>query len=150
MSNQSMIDALKVAIQEVESQKRQIDADHQALVSTLDFFERQGQEPQALRPHAQQYGYSPPSSSNELRTAMYEILSTEGPLHRSLIHERLRQRGVRIPGRDPINNISAHLSNDDRFKNVGRGTWDLANTLDDGVDTATEGDSDDETLDVPW
>ena len=148
MSNQSVIDTLKTAIQEVEARKRQIDADHQSLLSALHYFERQEQEPQILRPT--QSADSSPSSSNELRNAMYEILSTEGPLHRSFIHERLRQKGVHIPGRDPINNISAHLSNDDRFKSVDRGVWDLANPLDDDTDTVMGEDSDDDTLDVPW
>lgn len=144
-----MIEALKAAIQEVEAQKRQIDADHQALVSTLHYFERQEQRPQALRPHTQEYAYSPPSSSNELRTAIYEILSAEGPLHRSEIYERLTEKGVHVPGRDPVNNVGAHLSFDDRFNNVGRGVWGLANASDYESDTEIAGESD-EQLDVPW
>lgn len=144
-----MIETLKAAIQEVEAQKRQIDADHQALVSTLHYFERQGQEPQALRARAQEYAYSPPSSSNELRTAIYEILSAEGPLHRSEIYERLTERGVHVPGRDPINNVGAHLSFDDRFNNVGRGVWGLAIESSHESDTGIE-DEGDEELDFPW
>jgi hypothetical protein len=144
-----MIEALKAAIQDVEARKRQIDADHQALVSTLHYFERQEQEPQALRTHTQEYEYSPPSSSNELRTAIYEILSAEGPLHRGEIYERLTEKGVHVSGRDPVNNVGAHLSFDDRFNNVGRGVWGLAIESSHEPDTRIESESDEE-LDVPW
>ena len=152
MSNQSTINALKDAIQEMEERKRQIDADHRALVATLRYFERQEQGPQVLQPSSRSEDghYSSSQSSNELRDAMYDILSVEGPLHRMEIHRRLTEKGVHVPGRDPINNVGAHLSFDDRFENVGRGVWGLVNPSGDNINTATGEDTNDDTLDVPW
>lgn len=153
MNNESTINALKDAIQEVEDRKRRIDADHRALVATLRYFERQEQGQQELQPSPQYEsdGNSSASQSpNELRDAMYDILSTEGPLHRSFIHQRLREKGVRIPGRDPISNISAHLSNDDRFRSVGRGMWGLVNPSEDNMEIETRENNHDDTLDLPW
>ena len=144
MSNESTIHDLKVAIREVEVKKRQIDEDHRALVATLRYFERQESGTQQPPQHTDS-----PSPSNELRTAIHEILSAEGPLHRSDIYRRLTEKGVDVPGRDPINNIGAHLSFDDRFNSVVRGVWGLANASDYEPDTGVENESNEE-LDVPW
>ena len=64
-------------------------------------------------------------TDNDLRNAIADILASDGPLHRREIHDRLLEMGVRIGGRDSVNNVGAHLSIDQRFRNVGRGMWDL-------------------------
>ena len=60
-----------------------------------------------------------------LRDAMHDVLSVEHPLHRKVIYERLVEKGVAVNGRNPVNNVGAHLSADDRFKSLGKGMWDL-------------------------
>ncbi len=68
--------------------------------------------------------------TRSMRDAMAEILRQEGPLHRREVHDRLVEMGVSVGGRDPVNNVGAHLSTDDRFRNVGRGMWDLSSSSD--------------------
>ena len=81
-----------------------------------------------------------PNSPGGLRDTIYEILAAEGPLHRRIIHQRLVERGVRIGGQDPVNNVGAHLSLDSRFTGTGNGFWALT-TIDNSPDG--EADSDD-------
>lgn len=63
---------------------------------------------------------------SNLGDAIYQILTAERPLHRRQVHERLVEMGRTIPGRDPVNNVGAHMSLDPRFMSVGGGVWDLA------------------------
>ena len=101
----------------------------------------------------------PSSSSESLRDVIHEILSDEHPLHRREVHARLAERGVRVAGQDPVNNVGAHLSLDDRFMSLGGGLWDLVEQPDgssriessnfevtDGNDELEDEDEDD----VPW
>lgn len=64
--------------------------------------------------------------TNSVGDAIYEVLTAERPLHRRQVHERLVEMGMTIPGRDPVNNVGAHMSLDPRFMSVGGGVWDLA------------------------
>ena len=66
------------------------------------------------------------SSASNLGDAIYQILRAERPLHRRQVYERLVEMGMTIPGRDPVNNVGAHLSLDPRFMSIGGGVWDLA------------------------
>lgn len=67
---------------------------------------------------------APPAKT--LRNEMVKILQEEGgPLHYGEIYDRLRQRGISVPGKDPRRNIGAHLSNDERFESLGSGEWGL-------------------------
>ena len=116
MTNESTISDLRAAIQRLEAEKREIEKQHRALVTTLRYFEN---PEQASAPESRRI-------DKDMGTVMSEILSREGPLHRREIHDRLVEIGVRIGGRTPINNVGARLSTDSRFKNVGRGMWDLA------------------------
>ena len=90
-----------------------------------------------------------------LDDAIYAVLSAERPLHRRDIHDRVREMGVAIRGKDPVGNVSAHMSLDPRFQSVGGGLWDLVqpptaendnrNQPDDSQD-----DDDEREEDVPW
>ena len=66
------------------------------------------------------------TDGNTLRDAIFEILQTDGPLHRTEIFRRLKLRGIRPGGRDAVNNVGAHLSLDERFASFGRGLWGIA------------------------
>ena len=127
MARQSTIRDLRDALRDVEIRKRQIEEEYQALAATLRYFESltEGQS-RPQYPSTQSGGVPSRGSSSELRDAIYEILTAEGPLHRMEIYDRLVERGIRVPGREPINNVGAHLSIDPRFKNVDRGEWGLS------------------------
>ena len=181
MTNESTISALKAAIRQLEAQKRQIEEQYRALVTTLRYFEnpeRRVEPPEELpsSPIPTQTNFKSSEgrlepqrqrAENDLRNAMADVLAREGQLHRQDIHDRLVERGVYIGGRDPVNNVGAHLSIDPRFKNVGRGIWALvglpeeanqperfgtnaeSDDTDDGLDDDDGHDSDEEDS-VPW
>ena len=65
-------------------------------------------------------------TENGMRDAVLEILAKEGPLGRQKIYERLVEQGVQVGGRDPVNNVGAHLRSDPRFKRVERDQWALS------------------------
>lgn len=52
MSNQATIDALKVALQEVEEKKRRIDEDHRGLLIALRYFEGENSDVSHNAPNA--------------------------------------------------------------------------------------------------
>ena len=89
--------------------------------------------------------------TRSMRDAMAEILRKESPLHRRELHDRLVEMGVSVGGRDPVNNVGAHLSADDRFRNVGRGMWDLTSPYERAGESEGFGNSDgsDDMNDAP-
>lgn len=117
MTNPSTISDLRAALKELEEKKRKIDEQYRNVAAALRYFEESMGGP---HPPPDQ-----PRTSN-LGDAIYEILSIERPLHRQEVHDRLKEMGMKIPGRDSVNNVGAHLSLDPRFMSVGRGVWDLA------------------------
>ena len=137
--SESTIGDLKVAIRRLEAEKRQIDEQIRGLATALRYFDNtEGtvEPPMKLRssPTPTQRRFESADrrpepqhrrTDSDLRSAMVDILAGEGPLHRQVIHGRLVEMGVRIGGRDPINNVSAHLSIDPRFRSVGSGVWEL-------------------------
>ena len=129
MPNASTISDLRAALGDIDEKKRLLDEQRRAISMTLSYFENSDSEsPQTV---------GSDGSAVSLRDAIHEILSEDRPLHRRAIHDRLVERGVRISGRAPVNNVGAHMSLDDRFKSLGDGEWTLA-------------ELDDETGDVPW
>ena len=62
------------------------------------------------------------SDTKDILDAVADILSKESPLKPADIVSRLEDRGFRIKGSNPANNLSAKLSGaKDRFKTLGRG-----------------------------
>lgn len=67
---------------------------------------------------------APPAK--EIRNVVASILREHGgPMHYGELHDLLVERGVEVKGKDPRRNLAAHLSNDDRFRSLGSGMWDL-------------------------
>lgn len=165
MTNETIVQALKAAIHQLEREKLRIDESVEVLKDTLRYFENpkvspisaidvsspvNSPQPELGRPGARQRhptAKSPPD-------VIAEILRVESPLHRREIYERLEEKGVHIGGQTPLNTVSTYLSVDGRFKNVGRGIWCLSRPLlepaDIVDDNAYENDSDEEEEDVPW
>ncbi len=151
MANESTISDLKAAIGKLRAERRRIEEQHRALVTTLRFFEESepGTELTSssipTQGHFESSGSQRKRADNDLRNAMAQILAAEGPLHRREVHDRLVEMGVHVGGQDPINNVGAHLSIDPRFTNVGRGVWGLTTQDDTEPDifgTEPEGESD--------
>ena len=51
--------------------------------------------------------------------------SPRKPRHYKELSERLAEKGVAIPGKDPAANLLAHIARDARFLRVGSGTYGL-------------------------
>ena len=146
-NNETVINSLKAEIQQLEEKKRTIDNNIQALLTTLRYFEGEDVSPQSQPAPPPQKNKSAPTII--IRNTIYEILNTQGPLHRSDIYQYLVQRGVHISGKYPVDNVGVHLSSDSRFESLGNGIWGVANLSNYGVDVGIEEESDEE-MDVPW
>ncbi len=155
--HESTITDLKTAISRLETEKQRIDEQLRALETALRYFENRERDdgPTQAFPANQSSAHVQVESSEQtrqrvpqgsLRDAMAEILAAEGPLHRREIYERLVRLGVQIGGQNPISNVSAHLSLDPRFENVGAGVWQLTEPR---TKEAAGGDEE-EGDDVPW
>lgn len=67
------------------------------------------------------------SFSDVIVGAVIEMLANRRePMRTAEIHTELVKRGLFVPGKNPINNLSAHLSNRDSFVSTPRG-WTLRN-----------------------
>ena len=79
---------------------------------------------------AEDYEDAIPQKGNyreEITSGMRDILALRGRLHRKVILEELRARGIHVGG--GIRTVGAYLSVDDQFRNVGRGTWALTESF---------------------
>lgn len=113
MTNPSTINDLRAALKELEEKKRKIDEQYLNVAAALQYFEESMGGP-----------HPPPEQSrtSNLGDAIYEILSTERPLHRRQIYERQVEMGISARS---FTTVGAQLSSDPRFKSVGGGKWDL-------------------------
>ena len=67
-----------------------------------------------------------PTDSRILRNALYQRLQfEEKPIHRNDLYQHLVNLGIHVNGDNPVNNMTAHMSNDARFESVGEGMWGL-------------------------
>ena len=61
--------------------------------------------------------------------------------------------GVRVRGRDPVSNVTAHMSADPRFHSIGGGMWDFVDppttTAEEPNENYTQDDEEEED-NVPW
>ena len=68
----------------------------------------------------------PSSSPQTIKDAVRARLAQEGkPMHRKDLYDHLQQLGIRVNGQNPVGNMTAHMSQDDRFESVGDGRWGL-------------------------
>ena len=118
MSNESILRGLRAKVKDFEIKKREIDKEVESLHVVIRLFERNEQS---------QDTPNKDSFAERIGNTMYGILHNEGtPLHRMIILERIQEQGIYIGGKKPVNSVGSYLSLDDRFVNVGRGMWDLA------------------------
>ncbi len=114
MSRLDTITYLRKVLEELEEERDVLDKQIDSIRSAVNILES--------RPEAE---YASSKQAQALRDSIYEILSEQHPLHRRTIYDKLVERGIKVGGQDPVNNVGAHLSRDARFRNVGRGEWDL-------------------------
>ncbi len=158
-NNESIVQALKAAISQLESEKLRIDGQIEALKDVLPYFETQGSSAQA--PVNVSSSANPPQTdlgglNAGLRrsNAIAAILKATSPLSRQDIYKQLVEKGVHIGGQNPLASVSTYLSIDPRFINVGRGMWRLAQPHDESSDDGDDGndyeDDTEEEDNVPW
>ena len=156
MPSPTTIQDLKTAIGGIDDEIRGMDErkaellrQRGALVTTLQFFG--GGDAGPPPPIAIAVGSPPPYNpyrSGSMNDAIFAVLSAERPLHRRVIHDRVVEMGVRVRGRDPVSNVTAHMSADPRFHSVGGGMWDLVDPTAANEDDTQ--DNEDEEDNVPW
>ena len=118
MSNESVLRGLRAKVKDLAIKKREIDKEVESLHVVIGVFERNEQSQDSLNKD---------SFGEKIGTAIYGILHNEGgPLHRSEILSRIQEQGIHVGGKNPVNSVGTYLSLDDRFVNVGRSMWDLA------------------------
>ena len=119
MSRMTTLKYLRARVRKLENTKRAIDDQIASMHNTIRTLEQDPEEDGAE--------FRPSTHARELTDAMHDILEEHGrPLHRNVIYERVRERGIHIGGAKPVNSIGSYLSTDTRFKNVAKGMWDLA------------------------
>ena len=119
MSQQSTDIELRNMVKEWEAKKHKIDKELEALHIAIRINqERAGGGVDAGGRRTSTY-------AQDLTDAIYDTLSSERPLHRTVILERATERGIHVGGAKPINSIGSYLSTDPRFRNCGRGMWTL-------------------------
>ena len=117
---------LQYKVQERELQKNRLDEEIKVLQATICILE--GDSPEPTRTS------SPASHGSEVTQTIYEILVAERPLHRDRILQEVQARGIYVGGTKPVNSIGSYLSQDNRFKNVGRGLWGLTDEPQDSAE----------------
>jgi hypothetical protein len=69
-------------------------------------------------------GRAESATSSAFKAAVAQYLEGRTqPVSTKEIHDSLMSRGIFVPGDNPVNNLSAHLSRDDRFVSWGREGW---------------------------
>ena len=114
MTRRSLGRALRGLEKDLESRKRKIDEELQAVRVVIRINEERDDDSKAAS-----------SFASEIGDAIYFVLKDESPLHRNDILKRVKDRGIHVGGANPANNLGTYLSRDDRFKNAGKGKWTL-------------------------
>ena len=114
MSRMSTIADLRKVLEELEEERDVLVKHIESIRNTVNLLESRTETTS-----------TPSQQAQTLRDSVYEILSEQHPLHRRSIYDKLIERGIPVGGVDPVNTVGAHLSKDDRFRNVDRGRWDL-------------------------
>lgn len=150
MVDESTVSVLREVITRLEEEIGKIERQRDGLVVALQYLENSSDASKPSRDR----------TASDMRDAMVEILAEESPLGRRDIYDRLVERGIHVGGRDPVNNVGAHLSIDSRFGNVGRGMWVLADAdraervdntePDSGFDASHDEDDSNQEDDVAW
>ena len=115
MTKRSLGRALRALESDLVNRKRKVDEELQAVRVVIRINDQRDDDAkQAI------------SFAAEIGNTIYAVLKDESPLHRNEIMARVKERGVHIGGANPSNNLGTYLSRDERFENVSKGVWRLA------------------------
>ncbi len=110
-------EAVSVQRTELDKQMTEIDRQADALRLSLDYLAQLHEEAQS----------DTAVPAKNLRNEMVQILREAAkPLHYTELRNQLESRDVQVNGVDKAKTVGAHLSNDTRFKKLGKGMWALA------------------------
>jgi len=70
------------------------------------------------------------------------LLELGQPVYYQDLYEAMRERGIMVPGKNPVANLVSQMGRDDRFVRVGRGTYGLLEWQGVGQDAEATGLSD--------
>ena len=108
---------LRVEARRLNGRASQLDQDVEHLEGSIKILMQRPFDPQNGKP---------PAAPGPIREAAYKLLKERGiPLTKSAISEELRGLEIFVGGAAPMQNLSAHLSNDPRIEPVGDGMWGL-------------------------
>lgn len=120
MSKASTIRDIKAEISRLEPQWHEIGERLDALRSVLVHFESLPADESVER------GVGGDFICNNI----FEILTeAKFSLHRKTIAMRLKDRGIPIGGKNPVNTVGAYLSKDARFLGIGKGFWAIRHSV---------------------
>ena len=111
-------------VQEIDKKLKELDAEFERIVQERNTL--RDARSILLRDKDAGATRKPPTYQDTVRQAICEVLAAEQPLHRKDILKRVKARGTPITAKDELRTITYHLSRDDRFENVSKGTWQLA------------------------
>ena len=112
----AIVKELKRKLEQVEAQLSELTEVAASLRKVISVYEKEALEASA----------NPQEPTRPLGDEMKAIIEEAAePVHYKVIYERLKLRGVRVPGTDPAKNVGAHLSGDSRFVSLGAGLWDI-------------------------
>ena len=117
----------------VEEKVRELRSALQSAEKDIAFLQKERERMELELEHLQGWlsvQEEPPTEPSILDLIEKVLRRWRKPARLNEILELLRQvEGFEMPGKDPLRNLSAHLSgNPRRFKNVERGVWTLAGT----------------------
>ena len=125
MKRESTMQALRIVEGNLEGEIRGLDAQKAERQSRLDAVRVAMREVERLPDDAVAVP-QPGTHRHNLTAEVYDILNEERPLHRRVLLDRVRSRGVYVGGENPMNTFGSYLSQDKRFVSVGKGVWTLA------------------------
>lgn len=122
--------ALKAEIQELENELKN-DPRYtklESLRSVLLLYQPSGVEPQKSSDSPTRTVTRAPSEgrAKAIELARLYLKNRSGPTPTRDIFDHIINNGAEIGGKDPVNNLSAMLSNSDEFQSNGRAGWTLA------------------------
>ncbi len=160
----------RTTLRDINEALARLDKERESLLARLSIIDRQADALRVSHEYLTQLHEEAQIDAGEtavpaknLRNEMVQILrGAARPLHYTDLRNQLENRGVQVNGVDKAKTVGAHLSNDTRFKKLGRGMWALASwpasvttigdtiTRDDNRDDADEPEESDDPFDVPF
>ena len=125
MKRENTMKTLRDVVEKLEGEIRDLDAQKAERQSRLDAVLITMREVERLPDDATDVP-QPGTHRHSLTVEIYDILCEERSLHRRVLLDRVRSRGIYVGGENPMNTFGSYLSQDKRFVSVGKGVWTLA------------------------